>query len=583
MLGFALVLLVATRSAVAAAADLRQAEVHLRGYDATAASAQQLEAQIEQAQVQAEAARHRMSTLPVRMVSAVPLLGRSWRAEEAVVRAAAATLDATRAASGLLTAARGSDGHIALPTVAVAADRMQTTGTRARASLEALRSLRTGLTPPQVRRGVIEASSVLLPVVDKVLDGAAGARLAHSVLGGRGRRTLVIALQNNAELRGTGGYASTFATGVAQDGRVHVEPLRDMAEIRDPPGLARRVPAPPDFVEDFGTFKADTTALVNWGMTPDVPTAAAVLSQAVGRLLNTSPDLVLLLDVPALAGLAELTGGVTLPDGGSVTPEELSHALLVDAYARGGVRGQDARRAALRQAATNAVRSMLNAEVPPLSALRELSRLASARHLALWSARKADQDALMRFGLAGQVPRNGDDLLCISINNFGANKLDFYVDRSVSHEAVVHSDRSAVLQRLVLRNRTPPGLVPYVAGRSNYGRLTERVQFDIPDTAQVRALIVNGRPAAARIHRANEPRTRVSTDVIVERGDQVTIELRYDLPAGANGYALHVVPQPLAHDASLHVSLHRLKSSAVKDATFERTSAFVNSETLRLP
>ncbi len=77
-----------------------------------------------------------------------------------------------------------------------------------------------GLTPPQVADGVRDAVDALDPAVAALAAADAGLAVVSGLLGADGPRSVLVMLQNNAELRGAGGYASTFATGRTQDGRL---------------------------------------------------------------------------------------------------------------------------------------------------------------------------------------------------------------------------------------------------------------------------------------------------------------------------------------------------------------------------
>jgi hypothetical protein len=503
-------------------------------------------------------ASRRLDRPAPRAVAALPLVGRSWQAERRVVEAAGAVVDGTRAAAEAAPGVRGPDG---LDTGALrrVGDVLRVEAERAERALEALRTTPTGLTPPQVRSAVRDAVDALTPAVQGLRAGAEGARLGAGLLGGDGPRTMLVALGNNAELRGTGGYVSTFALGRLEDGTLTLEPFRDIVDVHEPREAARPVSAPPEYVEDYGPYLAASTDWRMWTMTPEVPVAAEVGAEITGALLGERADVVLFLDVPAVAALVELSGRpLVLPGGEAVPSEEVVEALLVDAYAQAGTdeQEQDARRAALRAAAGEAAASLLDTDLDLVDAGRELARLARGRHLALWSARPEEQRSLEELGLAGAIPAaepgGADDLLLVTVNNLTANKLDYWVDRSVRHEARVHADRVEVAQTVRMDSRAPEALVPYVDGITTPGRSSLRVEFSIPPEATVHTLTVNGRPASGD-DRSGAERTRVFTFVSLTKGEDVEVAVSYSLPTTDGRYRLRLVPQALARDAELSV------------------------------
>jgi hypothetical protein len=431
-----------------------------------------------------------------------------------------------------------------------------------------------------VGTALVDAHRELTPVVGLLDSAAEGADTLAGLLGEERPRNLLVALGNNAELRGTGGYVSTFATGRVESGRLTLTPFRDVDSVRDDPSTARKVPAPAEYVEDFGPFLADTTLFREWTMSPDVPDAASVAAAAAGELLGLAPDLVVLLDVPALTGIVQLAGAtVPLPDGSTVPADRLTEALLVDAYANAGTSGdaQQQRRADLRAAAGSTAATLLTGGQSPEAVLRELVRLARGRHLAVWSSDPAEQRALEKIGAAGSADPQGDDLALISVNNVNANKLDYYVDRQVEVEVVVGRDRAEVRQRLALSNRAPADLVPYVAGVAEPGTVVERVEMSIAQAAEFRSFRRDGAMTTGELRRGAE-RTRVHTFVELSRGQSVELELRYSVPVQNGRYRLRLLPQPLARDAVLRVRIDAAPGQSLRSAAAEPMEGPVERE-----
>lgn len=547
------VLGVAAVTAVQAAADVEQARVRLAPARLEGVSAVQRATAVDEAIGLLERAQRRLSAPQVDLAAALPVVGRSWVAERRVVDASRATLDALQLALQRAPDVRGRNGEFVLPALVDLSVQLTAAGSRASRALDELRGTPTELTPNKIRRAVSEANVALSPLVQGLSDAGRGAAVAGGLLGADGPRRLLVALENNAELRGTGGYVSTFATGVLRDGALELEPFRDVEEVSEPPSRARSVDAPVEFVEDYGPFLADTTLWRNWNMSPDVPASASVGARVAGELLGATPDVVLLLDVPALTAVVRLAGDeVVLGQDTVISPDELTEALLVDSYARAGTSTADqrARRAQLRSAATTAIRQLLADDLPPVDAARTLAELAAGRHLALWSAREEEQVALTSLGVSGAVDPAGDDLALVSLNNFGANKLDYYAERAVTVDVTLQRDAAQVVQTLRLSNQAPAGLVPYVAGLRKPGTLLERVELSVSAQAAVRALTVDGAPARRELRRGRE-RTRVATYVEVPRGEEVRVELRYDVPVVNGSYRLRLLPQPLVQDAQL--------------------------------
>jgi hypothetical protein len=124
-----------------------------------------------------------------------------------------------------------------------------------------------------------------------------------------------------------------------------------------------------------------------------------------------------------------------------ITPENVVDVTLRDAYARFADR--DERAAFLgdvARAVWNAATSTTLGSPEDIGAA--LGDAAADRHLMLWLARPGEQRVADAIGASGRVgdPR-GDSLLVVSQNASG-NKVDYYLDRTMSYDVTVRPDRS---------------------------------------------------------------------------------------------------------------------------------------------
>lgn len=557
LVGAAVVVGFAGSAALSAAAALDRARSDLVQLDGSSTNVDEAQAALRSASAELAAARGDLGHWSVDLLATVPVVRRSLVVERAVVRTATGVVDgATVLAEGLPSVSAGAGG-IDLTALAAVERAVEGPARDADRALDDLRAAPTGLTPPQVGAARRDALAALDPAVATLRRSSDGLRLLGGLFGAQGDRSVLVMLQNNAELRGAGGYASSFATGRTSQGRLSLEPLQDLVDVADPPERARRVPAPAEYVEDYGQLSADTTIWRAWNMSPHVPDAALVSARIAGELLGREPDMVVLVDVPALARFGALQGGVVLPDGRRVSPQELGRALLVDAYedAEQDGRSQRQRRVELQAAATSAVTDLLSGDLPVADVARAVTELVAGRHLTAWSARPEEQAALERLGAAGAVRApDGWDLSHVSVNNIGANKIDVYVERELETRVVLDGDEALVVQRVRFTNRAPAGLVPYVAGVSRPGVAVQRVELSLPPGAQDVTASKDGGAWGGQLH-VGLTRQRLSTRLEIPRGGTAVLETRYVLPVRDGTYRLRVLPQPLSQDARLDLSI----------------------------
>lgn len=523
------------------------------------------------------AARRHLASPGARFVQWLPILGRSVTAERVIADAAHAVVvsgrDALPALEGI-----GSTGSIDLEAVQRLADALEAGAARAERPLSELAELRTGFTPPAVGQAVAESRALLAGVDTQMRRAADGLAALRGVLGADGERRLLVALQNNAELRGTGGLITTFATGSTRDGRLTIDGFRDVDLAADALDEVRRVPAPDYFAERYGVYLADTTLWRNANMAPHAPTSAAVLAEVAGATLDREPDVVIFLDVPGMAKISTATTPVAIGDGRRLSGDDLIRYLLVEAY---DTDDQQERQLRLARAADASFRQIVEQRLS-LSVVRVLAEAAAGRHLMVWSADAEEQRLLESAGVAGSVDPRGDDIAMVTVQNLGdrplaGNKLDYYVDRTLGVDVTVGPESAEVVQTLTLRNGTPTGLDPYVAGEENPRVVRSLVDIAVALDADLAAVTdAGGEPVDVRLFTEDGSR-RIVFPTRLRPGETRTWEVRYTVPLpDGRGYRLRVVPQPLARPATLTLTVRPVADESFDvvrgaDATPART------------
>ena len=568
---------------LAARGDLLEVrEVVEQVRDEPPADAQALRQQLEPAVRAAANARRTLTRPGPALVARLPVLGRSL----AVERDAAITADVLLETADTLLAGvdrlQVDGGGVDVTLLRGMAADLDRAGRELQGPLSRLRTAPLRFTPGSVRGAVEELRDELAGLDDSLRSTAAAADAFAGLLGADGQRTLAIVLMNNAELRGAGGYGGSFALMRTDGGRFSLGAFQDVNEVQDSAERARRVPAPDDYAARWGRYLADSTLWKNTLMSADQPASASVTCEVV-RLAPGEPcDGVLLLDVPALARLVELSGPVDLGGGERISGDNLVEALLVEAYAdTGDTAGDQAqRRQRLRTAADDAVSGLLDSRLVGVEALRTLADAVRGRHLAVWSARPEEQEALHAAGLSGAVDPEGDDLNLVAVNQFSAGKLDYYVTRSVGLLAIVDAQEVQVTQKVTLSLDTPPGLPPYVLGTRG-GRLEELMDIAVSPAATQVIVRKDGREVPAVIAQESGSR-RVEVPVELVDGGRVTWEISYRVPVQDGRYRLRLLPQPLAVDAVLHLAVVAEEGRRLTDGEVLYDGAYDRARTIEV-
>jgi Protein of unknown function (DUF4012) len=484
---------------------------------------------IERAEAHTVAAQHRLDRWPLRQLGALPLIGRDVR----VVRAVAASATGTaRATSSVVTALeplqhgaptrssllKASNGLLALKG---ALDR----------DLERVRAARPLITGA-ARQDYLKTAESASRTAQR---GGQGLKLAASLYGPPGTARWFLALQNPAELRGTGGLIGQYGilesslsgprlTTVASYGRLNAR-TKEGVPLPDP--IARRY-------ERFAINQAWSSV----NIPPDLPTVGRIVTRLYEQATGDRIDGVVAVDPLVIAEVLRVSGPIEV-DGIRLMADNVAEETLVQAYVR-YQQDNEARRDFLGLVAKATFRAFVEAlGRDPFTLLRGLGSAARGRHVQIYSTDPGGQKAIMSLGLGGSAtaPQTGDYLMPVGINAAG-NKLDAFTRRTLDWRVRLAPDGSARAQAsLTLRNTVPPtGMPRYIVGpfdkRFRAG-VNEQIQtlyvasgYGFTGTRQ------NGRPVGAEAQ-ADMGGLALTQAVEVPAGRSTTIDYRLTRPNAA--------------------------------------------------
>lgn len=480
-LGVVLVVIAVAVAGVLLARDAAALEPLLRGVQDDLATAQAAvadgdeaaaRAAVEDATAGVAAAEQRADGPLWAAAEVVPRYGASARAVTEGVALADASVELAGAAIGeALTLLQegaatfvGPGGQVDTSALAAAADALDALPLEpvreARDELAALPA--SGLVGPTLaaRDSAVARATA---VIDQVERGRMGARAFGSFLGGSGPRTYLLGVQNNGELRGTGGLISYLALISVENGRIAVRPTEEEDLVEDAISRSGRtfgfdvddpVERPKAYAERYD-HNAGGAILQSTNIDPDLPTVGPVLLRLFEARAGQAVDGAILVDPFALAEILGATGGPlqvppfalaeapTLPP--QLTEDNVARTLLVDVYDAFG--GLNPARREFDDAVTLAVLQRLTqGDWEPAVLARALADAAAARRLQLYSADEVEQTGFVTLGIAGAMtdPHDVVDMLAVTGVNAGPDKSDAHVSHRISAEVTLQARPGAV-------------------------------------------------------------------------------------------------------------------------------------------
>ncbi|WP_431235210.1 DUF4012 domain-containing protein [Mycolicibacterium psychrotolerans] len=519
------------------------------------------------AQSHAQEARDATHSVPWNIVSVVPWLGSPFRTSQQIsdvvlglaadVLKPVAEAGATVAPDQLL--ANGRLDVTALRTEEPVLTKIAADAARLDAAAQAISEPRYLSTIDNARSQLQAQASDISGLLSNT---AVAARLAPSMMGADGPRSYFMGFQTNAEARGTGGLLGGFGILRFDDGKPTVDTLAPNTDFTKafPPFSIN-----PEFDDQYG-FTNPTSDFRNSNQSSHFPYAAQIWKQMWAQRTGMNVDGVIAIDPVALSYILGATGPVTMPNGETVTKDNVVELTESTVYARfPDPADQSGRKQYLQDIATEVVKKITKPVESPRKLVNALGRAISERRISVWSANPTDQKLLEETPLAHTIPDDPAPYAEVVTNNLGGNKMDYYLDQQIEYVADgCDGDKrsSTVTVRLTNTLKDVAGLPDYVAGRLGF---FPEIAGDIPRGTMftsVRLLATKGAEVNSVL--ANGKRTRVFGSV--ERGhpsfeSQIaippgqTIELIFRLTEPIVPGAARVPIQPLARNVTPKVSV----------------------------
>jgi hypothetical protein len=275
------------------------------------------------------------------------------------------------------------------------------------------------------------------------LDAAAGAATyLPPLLGADGARSYFLAVQNPTESRATGGLIGNWAVMVADNGHIQLKDFQRLEPLDVDGSKHRTLHAPAAYLAQYQRFDpAEDWQNVN--MSPDFPTVGAVITDLFPQSGGFPVDGAVAVDPAGLQALLTVTGPVVVAGWPvPITAANVQQVTLSGAYLR--YTSEQERSAFLGNVAQTAFAAFTRLQVgDPGRLLAVLDPAVQGRHIQVYSTRPAEEGYLEQAGVAGVLPAARSDLIGLTTQNVAANKIDFYLHRTVSYSVTLAPESGA--------------------------------------------------------------------------------------------------------------------------------------------
>lgn len=376
---------------------------------------------------------------------------------------------------------------------------------------DAVREMRDVVTEAATVVGAFHGASVLLP----------------PMLGAEGPRTYVVAMQNNAELRSSGGIVGSLALLSANNGTISIV---QQASTRDFPALDVPLPLSESTVSLFedrpGRFMQNITSI------PDFSEAGATMALRWEQQFGQSVDGVIAIDAVVAQHLIGATGEIAFgpftADADNILPILLSeiYASIPDPAQQDDVFAQ----------AANVLFAAALSNPEPQKLIGALASAADEDRIRIWSAHPEEQDLLAASTLGGALPVDGErgPYVGVLINDATGGKMNFYTSASISTAVGVCRGEPTTQVRVTWTNDAPldaaETLPEYVTGGGWYevqpGDVRTLIAIYGPEGATLRSDDRDGEEEGVQTTTLGT-RSVVQHDVLLAPGESSTITVSF--------------------------------------------------------
>lgn len=249
------------------------------------------------------------------------------------------------------------------------------------------------------------------------------------LLGDRYPHRYLILLQNNNEIRPSGGFIGSYIIMDVNEGYIEKLETNDVYDLDDP---FRDYIEPPENLKEF---------IPNWrfrdaNYSADFPTSASKLRWFLQKEGGPSVDTVIAINQGLLRDMLEITGPVQVGDFGKLNSE--NYNLLLSYVIEGKIWGKEDPKHILKVFVPAFKEAMLKEKnIGKIGS--KIYKALLQKHIMMYSSDEEIEGLFDAFGISGRVheTRENEDYLSVINSSVGSNKSDQFVEENITHETFI--------------------------------------------------------------------------------------------------------------------------------------------------
>jgi len=366
------------------------------------------------------------------------------------------------------------------------------------------------------------------------------------IVGSDGRKNYLVLLENNAELRGSGGFIGSLALVTFENGKLAELKLEDIYSVD---GALKGHVDPPDEVLHY--LGQPNWYLRDSNVNPDFPLSAKRAAWFFEKERGIIPDGVISLDLSFVRLILESVGPVKLP-GYQETITAQNFFSIAEKESEAGFFPGSTQKKDFLSLFLNALVNKLNSEKNPIgfSLLSKINQAVDEKHLQFYFADAKIQDVFESLNVTGEIknpsclPNDSciSDMAFFAENNFGANKANFFIKRKITRKIIIGRDGNITENiAITYKNESPSNSWPggnysnyikfYAPLQSKLLTINQDNKKAVIDTTLTEDKIKKLQKDEFLVIEATEgAKTTWATLVNIPVKKEKTIEINYELP-----------------------------------------------------
>jgi len=376
-----------------------------------------------------------------------------------------------------------------------------------------------GLFSPLDKR-LIEVRTDASSLLDTTTRIAPLLKIFPGISGQSSPRNYLIAFQNSAEARGTGGILGAYAVMNVDKGTAKFSAYGSnvgLVQSQDTP-----IPMPSEFVR---LYNDDPGIWQNSNISPHFPYGAQIWLALWKNQFNQELDGVLTFDPAALSYLLKATGPIVV-NGEIIDSENVVRVTLSDVYKK-YVTNNDSRKRFLIDIIKSVSKKIEDKEFSVTELAKQMIEPLNQHRILFYSTKVNEQEILEDSKISGAVSAELDNQYRLVIQNTSGNKMDYYLARDLKIEALTCGPKSQTRVTFTLTNTAlaTEKLPAYVVGRLDLNKPS-----GLANSYGTRAIIFA--PINTRIISSIENATQEKVGFLVKERGHTGVAVQVDLAAG---------------------------------------------------